>query len=398
MDPSLSDAPDRALQVLCDPQFFYFDLDLPYAWRFGELTAWNLRDASGYTYDEIEDEVELKQIPFLEFDVLLQSSFLQMDSGGGVESELRKGAVEKAPEANGFKENEVTENGADAVHIDSGSDSTSKVEAPDSSGDGDEAPTSVTKNKAPPDSSESVNTDSAAEATINGTSAEDARAGCGFSFRLDERAEKRKEFFMKLEEKNHAKELEKTNLQAKSKENQEAEIKRLRKTLTFKATPIPSFYQEPGPPKVELKKVTFENILLLIIGPNLQIPPTRARSPKLGRRKQSVSAADGSSEVGTSSSTKPSDGAASSKGNAALPKKPKQKLLSKLPSQTSPTAVKPDAKSLKPGTEKPEVGNISAETCVAVASASPGDSAEEAQTNCDLPESEVVAQEVPARG
>ncbi|KAJ8494130.1 hypothetical protein OPV22_015851 [Ensete ventricosum] len=434
-------------------------------------------------------------------DRALQSSILQMDSGGGVESELRKGAVEKAPEANGFKENEVTENGADAVHIDSGSDSTSKVEAPDSSGDGDEAPTSVTKNKAPPDSSErgdgsdgkddikktqtnsgalnaslaesqkkrnvmspsssfppkgsladnsrrsttctkqsrvassitngdvavkrsaaiaqktlSVNTDSAAEATINGTSAEDAQsndsktkpsgspspagkeedahstssssplarksAGCGFSFRLDERAEKRKEFFMKLEEKNHAKELEKTNLQAKSKENQEAEIKRLRKTLTFKATPIPSFYQEPGPPKVELKK----------------IPPTRARSPKLGRRKQSVSAADGSSEVGTSSSTKPSDGAASSKGNAALPKKPKQKLLSKLPSQTSPTAVKPDAKSLKPGTEKPEVGNISAETCVAVASASPGDSAEEAQTNCDLPESEVVAQEVPARG
>ncbi|RRT75706.1 hypothetical protein B296_00010748, partial [Ensete ventricosum] len=121
-------------------------------------------------------------------------------------------------------------------------------------------------------------------------------------------------------------------------------------------------------------------------------------SPKLGRRKQSVSAADGSSEVGTSSSTKPGDGAASSKGNAALPKKPKQKLLSKLPSQTSPTAVMPDAKSLKPGTEKPEVGNISADTCVAVGPASPGDSAEEAQTNCDLPESEVVAQEVPVRG
>ncbi|MED6106195.1 hypothetical protein PIB30_002646 [Stylosanthes scabra] len=103
--------------------------------------------------------------------------------------------------------------------------------------------------------------------------------GSGFSFRLEERAEKRKEFFSKLEEKIQAKEAEKTNQQAKSKENQEAEIKQLRKTMVFKATPMPIFYKEP-PPKVELKK----------------IPTTRPRSPKLGRNKGSATAMNNNSE------------------------------------------------------------------------------------------------------
>lgn len=90
---------------------------------------------------------------------------------------------------------------------------------------------------------QSVNRD---KQSVNSCKPDMKQNGSGFLFKSEERAKKRKEFLMKLEEKMHAVEAEKHQLQARTQVKKEAELKQLRRNLNFKATPMPAFYHEPG--------------------------------------------------------------------------------------------------------------------------------------------------------
>lgn len=85
-----------------------------------------------------------------------------------------------------------------------------------------------------------------------------------FKFRCEERAERRRDFYDKLEDRVRAKAKAEAKAIAEAKEAKEAQLKLLRRSLTYKANPVPSFYQEPPPRPTELKR----------------IPLTRPKSPK----------------------------------------------------------------------------------------------------------------------
>ncbi|XP_058093797.1 protein WVD2-like 7 isoform X2 [Magnolia sinica] len=110
----------------------------------------------------------------------------------------------------------------------------------------------------------SVSVDRSKPSSASGNNTRSPIVSSSFSFKSDERAAKRKEYFLKLEEKFNAKEEQKVRLQAKNKEKAENELRKLRQSLGFKAKPMPDFFCE-----TETKN---------------QIPLTRPKSPKLGRR------------------------------------------------------------------------------------------------------------------
>ncbi|WOH09616.1 hypothetical protein DCAR_0729074 [Daucus carota subsp. sativus] len=102
------------------------------------------------------------------------------------------------------------------------------------------------------------------------------------SFSSAGRIAKRKEFYKMLEEKHKALEAEKREYEARMKEEQAAAIKQLRKSMAYKAKPVPSFYHEGPPPKVEPKK----------------LPVTRPKSPNFTRRKSCGDAVNSPAEKG----------------------------------------------------------------------------------------------------
>ncbi|KAL3501871.1 hypothetical protein ACH5RR_036320 [Cinchona calisaya] len=105
--------------------------------------------------------------------------------------------------------------------------------------------------------------------------------GSAFSFKSDERAERRKEFNMKLEEKMHAKVSEMQEVQTKKQEKTEADNKLLRKSLNFKATPMPSFYTEAG-------QLSYRNKVLANKSKSSKVQ-NRPSSPAIGANEGSLS-------------------------------------------------------------------------------------------------------------
>ncbi|KAG9149807.1 hypothetical protein Leryth_024597 [Lithospermum erythrorhizon] len=144
------------------------------------------------------------------------------------------------------------------------------------------------------------------------------------TFKSSERLARRKEFYTKLEEKHKALEAEKLEYVSRSKEEEEAAIKQLRKAMTYKANPVPNFYREGPPPKVELKK----------------LPVTRAKSPNFTRRKSCGDAIKPSPDEKKSTARPTRHSIGVLKSGIASPATPKTKDLSTTRNVKGPSKLK----------------------------------------------------------
>ncbi|XP_010274654.1 PREDICTED: protein WVD2-like 7 isoform X2 [Nelumbo nucifera] len=123
--------------------------------------------------------------------------------------------------------------------------------------------------------------------TVNSSKTSIKSSSAVFVFKSDERAERRKEFYMKLEKKMHAKEVEMNEIQARTQEETEAEIKQFRRSLNFKATPMPSFYRGAASQGSDAKKAVSNTV-----------KPTKSQSKTTSPVSRTASRSQASTKAG----------------------------------------------------------------------------------------------------
>eukprot|EP00850_Spirogloea_muscicola_P002898 SM000011S19076 [mRNA] locus=s11:712366:715584:- [translate_table: standard] len=121
-----------------------------------------------------------------------------------------------------------------------------------------------------------------------------------FSFALDQRAKGWEKFHSKLEQLESTRGWERQQQELKMKEELNKEMEDYRKGLTFKANPLPEFYQKTTVEDSGARHES-EKRQPRVIGKKPVFRPTRAVSPKLGRRRSSEGTGNGSLQQVSSS-------------------------------------------------------------------------------------------------